>query len=82
MPTLSVSDCCRDCAADGPAELKRVGGGIDGASWLDNPVDGDSVMWTLLEPLAVFDMAAAASGCKVLVDKRLFLLITRTKRYG
>ena len=73
MPTLSVSDCC----ADGPAELKRVGGGIDGAS-----VDGDSVMWTLLEPLAVFDMAAAASGCKVLVDKRLILLITRTKRYG
>ena len=59
MPTLSVSDCCKECAADGPAELKRVGGGIDGASWLDNPVDGDSVMWTLDEPEAVFDIAAA-----------------------
>ena len=48
LPTLSVSDC----ATDGPDELRRVGGGIDGASWLDCPVVGDSVMGTLLAPEA------------------------------
>ena len=62
LPTdwLSASSC--DWMADGAAELRRVGGGMPGASWLDCPVDGDSVMsdcWTLLTPDVVFEDIAS-----------------------
>ena len=52
-PTLSSSECC-EFTTDGTAELRRVGGGMLGASWLDGPVDGESVILTVLSPEAVF----------------------------
>jgi len=43
MPaSLPVAECT-DCTTEGAAELRRVAGGISGASRLDGPVLGDTV---------------------------------------
>ena len=83
-PTLSDSDCA-DCKADGAAELRRVGGGMPGASLLDAPVDGESVNWTPLSPDTVLDDIDMMStrGVRCSSDNWADAqAITRTERYG
>ena len=63
LPTDSLSASSCDWIADGAAELRRVGGGMPGASCCDCPADGDSVIsdcCALLAPEAVFEDIASS----------------------
>ena len=64
FPTLWLSSSWCEWTTEGAAELSLVGGGIDGASWLDGPVVGESVMRTLLCPEAVLDDMASTRGVR------------------